>query len=76
MVFRSPPPQSEFPMTGMAGKRDHQVPDGHRMLDVVGLAARLGVTERFEGTTQDTPERPNSASIGDKHPAQSVGMSR
>jgi excisionase family DNA binding protein len=34
-------------MTGMAAERDHQVPDRQRMLDVVGLAARLGVTERF-----------------------------
>lgn len=34
-------------MTGMAAERDHQTPDRERMLDVVGLAARLGVTERF-----------------------------
>jgi excisionase family DNA binding protein len=34
-------------MTGMTAERDHQGPDRQRMLDVVGLAARLGVTERF-----------------------------
>ena len=34
-------------MTGMAVERDQQGPDRERMLDVVGLAARLGVTERF-----------------------------
>ncbi len=34
-------------MTDMAAERDHQTPDRERMLDVVGLAARLGVTERF-----------------------------
>lgn len=34
-------------MTGMATGRDHQTSDRHEMLDVAGLATRLGVTERF-----------------------------
>lgn len=34
-------------MAGMATGRDHQTSDRHEMLDVAGLATRLGVTERF-----------------------------
>ena len=36
-----------FPMGGVAADRDRQASDRQGMLDVVGLAARLGVTERF-----------------------------
>jgi excisionase family DNA binding protein len=34
-------------MIDVAGERDRPTSDRERMLDVVGLAARLGVTERF-----------------------------
>ena len=34
-------------MMDVAGERDRPTSDRERMLDVVGLAARLGVTERF-----------------------------
>lgn len=34
-------------MRDVPGERDRQTSDRQGMLDVVGLAARLGVTERF-----------------------------